>query len=221
MSGVTDGKVTSDCHSAAELDFLALLDQGDRTMVHIPGSEEATPSEMLRRMSSATAQEPDDAFCEVFTDLTDFLLETSDEPIGAVVGGRTRKRTATEALLTAAESSVPTPTSPVVDHSDYTRKPSKRARTSTVTSESDAESTCTVSSSTSGRTAAEKYIDRRVKNNVASKRSRETRKQKFVGMEEEAARLEEKNRELEAKVAELEAMAKSMKAMLVTRLARS
>jgi len=174
-------------------------------------------------------EEVNDGFCEMFTDLTDFLLEVGSlEPSAASnskQGEGARKRTATEALLEAMEqevllpSSSPSPTSPV-DHSDYTLKPrpKKRARTATVTSESDAESVA--SAATSTMSALEKSTERRIKNNIASKRSRETRKQKFAGMEEEAVRLEKANRELEAKIAQLEAMAKKMKAKLVERMAK-
>ncbi|XP_076437297.1 uncharacterized protein LOC143276584 [Babylonia areolata] len=60
---------------------------------------------------------------------------------------------------------------------------------------------------------------RREKNNVASKRSREIRKQKFAGMEEEAERLIVDNARLEKRVAELERLAKQMKEILVAKMA--
>lgn len=100
-------------------------------------------------------------------------------------------------LLTAMES----PSSPVSDHSDYTLKP--KHPTEVVST-----------------TKAEKYVERRMKNNIASKRSRNTRKQKYVNMEEEAERLETLNRMLEHKVTELETLASSMKASLIQRLAK-
>ena len=64
-----------------------------------------------------------------------------------------------------------------------------------------------------------KYRERRVKNNIASKRSRETRKQKFTLMELKAIELEAANEELEKKVTELEGLTKRMKEILVQRLA--
>ena len=66
---------------------------------------------------------------------------------------------------------------------------------------------------------ADKYVERRKKNNVASKRSRETRKQKFTEMELQAQQLEKRNEELRAKIEMLEKMAKEMKATLVQKLA--
>ena len=157
----------------------------------------------------------------------------SVEPV--VKGSNSRKRTATEALLEAMEKdgcSDVTPASPI-DHNDYTLKPQKkRARTSTVTSESafsEAESTVSSVSASTVDTAAvlpstsgvEKHVERRVKNNIASRRSRETRKQKFASMETEAVRLEEENKKLRAKVEEMEKLAKHMKAELIKRLSKA
>lgn len=65
----------------------------------------------------------------------------------------------------------------------------------------------------------QKYRERRNKNNVASRRSREIRKMKFVEMEEEANRLIVVNAELKEKIAEMEKVAKDMKALLVQKLA--
>lgn len=67
--------------------------------------------------------------------------------------------------------------------------------------------------------AQTKHAERRRKNNIASRRSRETRKQKFVAMEQQAHELETSNAALRKKVKELEAMTKLMKATLVQRLA--
>ena len=107
-----------------------------------------------------------------------------------------------------------------VDHSDYTRKRPRLSTVSSDISESDAESSVS-SISTVGLTSAEKKSHRRVKNNIASRRSRETRKSKFQSMEEEAVELEKKNKELSQKVIELETLAKQMKAVLIQRLATS
>lgn len=65
----------------------------------------------------------------------------------------------------------------------------------------------------------EKYRERRVKNNIASRRSREIRKQKFANMEEEAERLVVENAKLHERIAEMEQMAKEMKATLISKLA--
>ena len=65
----------------------------------------------------------------------------------------------------------------------------------------------------------DKQRNRREKNNVASKRSREIRKQKFVSMESEAERLIVDNARLEKRVVELEKLAKQMKEILVAKMA--
>lgn len=76
------------------------------------------------------------------------------------------------------------------------------------------------SSTAASSTSAEKQAERRVKNNIASRRSRQTRKQKFVAMEEEAEMLQAKNAELTKTVADLEKKVKKMKEDLIKRLAK-
>lgn len=63
-----------------------------------------------------------------------------------------------------------------------------------------------------------KYLERRRKNNIASKRSREIRKNKFLSMDEEAAELEKANAELREKIEQLESLTKRMKEALVAKL---
>lgn len=63
-----------------------------------------------------------------------------------------------------------------------------------------------------------KYRERRDKNNVASRRSREIRKEKFTSMNKEADHLEVRNEELRKKIVELEDLAKIMKAELIKKM---
>lgn len=63
-----------------------------------------------------------------------------------------------------------------------------------------------------------KYLERRRKNNIASKRSREMRKNKFLTMDEQAAELEKANDELRQKIEQLESLTKKMKEALVAKL---
>lgn len=63
-----------------------------------------------------------------------------------------------------------------------------------------------------------KYRERRDKNNVASRRSREIRKEKFVHMEKEAEELEIRNEHLRKKIEELEKLAAVMKADLIKKM---
>jgi hypothetical protein len=192
---VADGKVASESSVAQHSttipltingsgDFLSSLQVTKLSMLQVPDTAATVSGGVSDGLEASFDNE--EGFCEVFTDLTDFLLENVGCEEVEKKGG-SRKRTATEALLTAMETGAATtsslimPSSPIVDHNDYTLKPKKRARTSTVTSESDAESVASTSTSGGG---VDRHVQRRVKNNIASRRSRETRKQKFVGMEE-------------------------------------
>lgn len=59
-----------------------------------------------------------------------------------------------------------------------------------------------------------KYVERRKKNNLASRRSRETRKRKYAEMQEEVFQLERKNDELRNQIAKMEWMSCTMKRSL-------
>lgn len=63
-----------------------------------------------------------------------------------------------------------------------------------------------------------KYFERRKKNNIASKRSRETRKNRFTDMEVQANQLEEENEKLRKRIEKLEELTQQMKEVLVKRL---
>lgn len=66
----------------------------------------------------------------------------------------------------------------------------------------------------------DKYRERRDKNNIASRRSREIRKEKFNAMDREADELEVKNEKLRKKIVELEELAKVMKAELIKKMTK-
>ena len=175
-------------------------------------------------------------FCEVFTDLSQILQEEgqndmgvamdilsdplptagADEPVSSA-GRRTVKRTASQAALPVVDA---TPlTNP--DHCDYTAKCTKRrkviAKPDDIELLSDAESCA--SSTSPALSKKEKYAERRRKNNIASRRSRETRKQKHTSLELKAIELEKENEALKLKVDQLEMLAKEMKDVLVQKLA--
>lgn len=65
----------------------------------------------------------------------------------------------------------------------------------------------------------EKYLERRRKNNIASRRSRELRKRKMETTEQRAQELEAENKALRARVEELERTGRLMKELLLQRLA--
>jgi len=65
----------------------------------------------------------------------------------------------------------------------------------------------------------DKTTIRRIKNNIASKRSRQQKKTMLVAMEEESEQLIVKNAQLKIKIVELEQMAKDMKQQLIAKMA--
>ena len=148
-----------------------------------------------------------------------------------------KKRTAEEAFDPAGLCSDVTATSPTTsnpDHDDYTAKrPRVATADSTVenaefarpsTSASPTPSCSDVADDktdvTNANPVVSKYIERRNKNNIASRRSRQTRKQKFQDMEVQAEQLEKANEKLQQQVAELEKLTKIMKDILVQKLAK-
>lgn len=68
------------------------------------------------------------------------------------------------------------------------------------------------------RPSANKYRERRVKNNIASKRSREIRKQKHNVLEDQAEHLVKENARLQEQIVQLEALTKEMKATLIQKM---
>jgi len=139
--------------------------------------------------------------------------------VPAVEGVSATKRTAAAAFSDASSSASNT------DHDDYTvKRPRVATADSTVetaeetprpsTSASPAPS---CSSTLDGTT---KYVERRIKNNIASRRSRQTRKQKFQDMESQAELLEIANEKLQLQVTELEKLTTIMKDILVQKLAK-
>ncbi|XP_074648776.1 uncharacterized protein LOC141904144 [Tubulanus polymorphus] len=65
-----------------------------------------------------------------------------------------------------------------------------------------------------------KYVERRIKNNIASRKSRQNRKNKFQLMEQQAVDLETENVRLKRQVKDMEETAKQMKKALVDHLAK-
>ena len=168
-----------------------------------------------------------------------FLLQDVSELMPVVQDKDSdRQRTATEAILYTMENEVTstsTSVAPVIsqgtpfsllDHLGYTLKdqpPKKRAHmisTSSEMPEADSSiSSAVVSPSTS--TAEYKSVEQRVKNNIASRRSRKMRKQKFVQQEQQVEHLRKVNAELRAKVTETQKTVDRMKAILVKKLAKA
>jgi hypothetical protein len=124
------------------------------------------------------------------------MVVQETEAVVAGECGKKRKlaRTEEENGLSAAD----------LDHEYSAKKP----RTSTVTVEE-----------TTTSPGKKSTANRRIKNNIASKKSRYNRKLKFVEMESEAERLVQENEKMKLKIEELEELAKEMKAALINKLA--
>lgn len=190
-------------------DLLSNLEKGDFSLEN----DSLTGSDLLDPFGSD--------FHEAFTDLSEYLLKESSADfemmdMGSIDGLKTdavkgKKRAASEAFSAEIK---PTPNP---DHSDYISKKRRLSSTSSVTS---VDSTATEVAETSTKTRTEKYFERRRKNNIASKRSRETRKEKFTVMEQKALDLEQHNIQLRQKVAELEAMTKRMREILIEKMVK-
>lgn len=121
------------------------------------------------------------------------------------------------------------PKTDVSDHDYVMRKKQRLASTAVVaepvieviiTNDDDEDSFVTPSMPTSSKRSKTKYRERRDKNNEASRRSRQIRKDKYKLMDLEADELEVKNEALRKKIVEMEAMAKIMKDMLIQKMAK-
>ena len=108
------------------------------------------------------------------------------------------------------------PDSSTSDHDYVVKKP----RLVSTSYEIESPTPVTSSTITSTATPPTKYRERRDKNNAASRRSRQIRKDKFVKMEVEAEELAVKNDRLRAKIVELEKLAKFMKAELINQMTK-
>jgi len=154
-------------------------------------------------------------FCEVFTDLDNFLLS-------AEAGHVIQQPLLCEPIPDETPCPLPPVPSPTAtpDHSYSTvLKPTvhKRKHSDSTTAD-DADDTCGSNDVDVVVVKRSKYLERRKKNNIASKRSREIRKNKFVEMDEHSARLERSNAELKARIEQLESLTKKMKEALVAKL---
>jgi len=176
-------------------DLLSSIDNGQDSSLN-------TIQDVENMISNFVDLDDDSMFNEKFMDLSNFLFSDNEMP----------KVESEEISIKVPQSDIKSMKRKVSsvsinpDHNDYT---CKRLRLPSTDDELPETST-----DHKGR----KYIARRQKNNVASKRSRETRKQKYVDMEQKSLELEKENKELEIKVKEMELLTKKMKDILVKRL---
>jgi len=151
--------------------------------------------------------------CETFTDFSDLILDSSGLPYSSLPAEPNQqhmsaaiipigtKRTAVEAFLTANG------TGTTVDHNYHV--PSKKTFTGE-TDEQIEENPADIKHL--------RYLERRRKNNAASKRSRETKKNRMVEMEQQAVQLERDNENLQRRLVELDRLSKLMKSLLVQKV---
>lgn len=193
-------------------DLLSNLEKGDFTLEN----DNLMGSDLLDSFGSD--------FYEGFTDLSEYLLKESSAEfemmdVGTIDGLNTdaikgMKRGASEAFSAEIK---PTPNP---DHSDYISKKRRVSSTSSVDSLASETSLVSETTATPTKTKTQKYFERRRKNNIASKRSRETRKHKYTDMEQKAIDLEQHNIQLRQKVAELETMTKRMREVLIEKMTK-
>jgi len=136
-----------------------------------------------------------------FTAVTEPVIKAEPEPVSKAKGRKRKRQSSNESKAPATKV--------------------KKVAAATVESQDPSFDHDYVSQSTSSGRAdnMDKQTARRIKNNIASKRSREQRKQKFAEMDDEAEKLEIENERLRIKIVELEKMAKEMKAVLVAKMA--
>jgi len=189
--------------------------------------KDATDSTIdLSLLSELNSMAENNDFCEVFTDLDNLLtmdagnLVTSQPVLCEKSTG-----------INDTPNPFPLPTPDVIpgascspDHSYSAMVPTATKRKFIEITNYDEDESVSVSSFSdldqSLRVVKHsKYLERRKKNNMASKRSREIRKNKFLGMDEEAMKLERSNEELKKRIEQLESLTKRMKEALVARLA--
>jgi len=182
----------------------------------------------VETVSSAgeSSKDQDMIYLDSFLDLTDYhsaegeaglsssaIMVSSDSQSNVQLG---RKMPTKRTAISTVPSTSTTPFNP--DHNDYTSKPYKMARADRPSTSSETSCSDYTVTSTSGD-AKEKYTQRRNKNNIASRRSRQTRKQKFASNEQRAIDLEVSNAHLESRIIELTKLTQLMKDTLVSKIA--
>lgn len=182
------------------------------------------PSEVTL-LPTESVQVNDVEFGEVFTDIDDLLnvngsvtyhLTSSDEAcdiLPVMIKNEDISIPQPVKLFTVSLSELNQPSISEPDHNYSTLKKRKRK----ISEISD----CSEVINSGDDTKLTKYLERRRKNNIASKRSRETRKTKFMSMDEQADELEKANAELRQRIEQLESLTKRMKEALVARLSTS
>jgi hypothetical protein len=160
-------------------------------------------------------------FCEDFTDLYNFLsMDAGHTTVQcATMSGcvaSVDEETLPTLIPTTQKSVHPTTTTPDHSYSTIITKPPKRKSDEEICFEDDISESILDESLVVVKRS--KYLERRKKNNIASKRSRETRKCKFVEMDEQSLKLEKANVELRKRIEELESLTRRMKEALVEKL---
>lgn len=157
--------------------------------------------------------------CEEFHDLN-LLLEQVATPDVEPVNIGSKDDAFPMVSAGAPESSASSLQSEQANQSDSSEPPTKKQKTlSTVVNEnSDAEvsSTQNEKSNLTPETTHKKYMEMRRKNNIASRRSRQIRKEKDQAMEVTAVQLESENKVLKERAEQLERQRDALKNYLMT-----
>ncbi|XP_077996564.1 uncharacterized protein LOC144449893 [Glandiceps talaboti] len=153
-----------------------------------------------------------DTFFDAFTDLTAFLE-------GEESSQTSKEVTVFDAIACdAVTSNASTHEEDAVVRSEKTPRKRKREKDYDEGDDDEERKKSKVIEVTSSRTKPAKYRERRDKNNIASKRSRETRKMKDSEMEQKAVELEESNNKLKETIEELTAHTEFLRKKLIETL---
>jgi len=155
--------------------------------------------------------------CEEFTDFSDLLLDFDGQPFP--LGNEPAQTTVTAVNVLAgvkrtASEAFPENATASADHNYYVS--SKKKYDGVMTDHAEEHAVVDEVCEVDGKYM--RYLERRRKNNAASKRSRETKKNRMAELEVQAVNIEKENEDLRVRLAELERLAKLMKSMLVQKV---
>jgi len=196
------------------------------------------PREVISSVASASASEGGeispaesdasvDHFFNTFTDLTAFLEQLTEETgpsdltdLATSIAGSNDPLTTDAESSAMALTTLPTPVGP---ETARTEKGARRRPAPTTDDDEEAPPTKKARASRSKASAVPsevKYRQRRDKNNLASQRSRATRRQREVDMADQAVKLEAENARLKVRIDELTVIAEEARKCLVIALSQ-
>lgn len=169
-------------------------------------SDEGT--ELTELLSSVADHDLADMLeCEIFTDFSDLLLDSHGQPFKLDEEKQQPQPVLNNLLATKRAAPDSSQSDLNADHNYYV-SPKKACVDETFNLlDNDHDDIMHI-----------RYLERRRKNNAASKRSRETKKSRVMEMEQQVVQLEQDNGHLKDSIEELERLTKVMKSLLLQRV---